>query len=324
MSFAAPKETYYMKSFLLFLLLCLVLQVNLFAQQYTPMPTEKAKWLYRYHGANTLANVEGFKDEQLILNGDDITIQGKVYKKITLRAFDTLNVSTYANYELPYYSKTANKPDKLFAAIREENKRVYIRYDGQHYYSDEYLLYDFNLGIGDFTPGGYGQIIAIDSIFFFGSYRKRFTAFKASERNTSHYIEGIGWQEHGLIRRPNCQYANCYYTFICFNNDGNILQPPFPPSTCYDILPYGSITLAPYINGEDKIYPQPFSSTLIIESANAVKAVLYNYLGKVIFNERIADNRLVLNTSNLINGIYLLQLFDKDGWLIQNQKLIRR
>lgn len=59
------------------------------------------------------------------------------------------------------------------------------------------------------------------------------------------------------------------------------------------------------------VYPNPFTNTLQIESSTTFKTmVLYDVLGKQIIN--LPFNK-TLNTANLPQGVYLLQLITEDG-----------
>jgi hypothetical protein len=290
------------------------------------MPVTGAKWLYRYGQAGGSAPYKSYKDEQLMINGDDTTIHGIVYKKIMRRVFDTM-VDKNANYELPYYNKPANRIDKYYAAIREDNKKVYVRYTELYDTTQEALLYDFNLDIGDTTPM-YGVIIGIDSVQVFGHFRKRFIVYNdyASVKDTTHYIEGIGILEEGLIRRYLGQFGG--YAFICFNQNDSVLQPPSPynPQTpCYHLWPFDIPASVPGIEspGEITVYPNPFLDDINIESANASIANLFNSMGQSILVSKANYGKIHLNTSGIADGIYFLNLYNKQGQLIDKQKLIK-
>jgi hypothetical protein len=56
------------------------------------------------------------------------------------------------------------------------------------------------------------------------------------------------------------------------------------------------------------IYPNPASNKIIIESNLLGKITIKNLLGKTVLKARKTTTKLSINTSNLANGIYILQL----------------
>ncbi|MCW3121528.1 MAG: surface protein [Flavipsychrobacter sp.] len=69
-----------------------------------------------------------------------------------------------------------------------------------------------------------------------------------------------------------------------------------------------------------KIYPNPSTSLLHIESPVAVNAVITSIEGKTVLSQKEATE---INISNLANGMYIIMLFDERGERITVQKLIK-
>ncbi len=87
--------------------------------------------------------------------------------------------------------------------IRSAGKSMFLRQPSD---TSEYLLYDFNLAIGDTLPNSYNynnaggkkiQVTAIDSFHTPYGYRKRF-AINGTGSGAQYLIEGIG-NSHGLV-----------------------------------------------------------------------------------------------------------------------------
>jgi hypothetical protein len=70
-----------------------------------------------------------------------------------------------------------------------------------------------------------------------------------------------------------------------------------------------------------KIYPNPASGNLYIESPVNVKAVISSLDGKKEFEQR---NAKVIDVSNLPEAIYLITLYDDEGKELMTKKLIKQ
>ena len=89
-----------------------------------------------------------------------------------------------------------------------------------------------------------------------------------------------------------------------------------------------TVMVSPYVNGIDdvlgaevRLYPNPASSYINIESDRNVKSVtVYNMAGQKIEDCSVASGQLRLNVSNYNNGIYMLNMNMEDGSVV-NQKI---
>ena len=194
-----------MKKFILFLLLIAAISVG--AQKYVPFPTENAQWNVHFRTSDGGLIITS-KILNYVLQGDTV-IDLKSYKKLYLKSVTNDGVLL-----------------KLKAAIREENKKIFmidfsewgymsqvkslspstkncLKQSKQYQsYGKEYLMYDFNKNqIGDTLYRfnyGYGLITGIDSIKIGNSYRKR---YKLNDvwGEKEYVIEGIGSVTQGLF-----------------------------------------------------------------------------------------------------------------------------
>jgi hypothetical protein len=137
------------------------------AQTYRPFPIDNAYWQYRYYNdVGIPTNDVG----HLTLSGDTV-ISGVAYKKIW----------------------TGSPPTYYAGALRESAKVIYFVPDTS---SQAYVLYDFNLGLGDtlFNPFGNNSsgndtlvVDFVDSVQATDGFHRRLT-FSTQAK----WIEGIG------------------------------------------------------------------------------------------------------------------------------------
>lgn len=64
------------------------------------------------------------------------------------------------------------------------------------------------------------------------------------------------------------------------------------------------------------IYPNPFHQTLTIETHVALKILLYNNLGQVVFSTALKNNTTTLDLSGLSDGIYYLRTFTEKETMV--------
>jgi hypothetical protein len=71
---------------------------------------------------------------------------------------------------------------------------------------------------------------------------------------------------------------------------------------------------------EVKIYPNPASSVLNIESNAAISISMISMDGKLLIRE---DHAGTINISKLPRGIYIVKVFDEKGILIKVEKMLK-
>lgn len=278
---------------------------------YHPFPDSNAFWGVRMTNS---FYPEFWQDIRYGMNGDT-TINGMLYHKV-YQLFD----STLTNPNSTYY-----------AAIREENKRIYTI---GMFAPEETILYDFNLLIGDtitynypdILPDDFGRIVInIDSVLLFtNEYRKRYTMVSIGGHGgvTDTIIEGIGSIcRSGLFNPLQCAWPSngSSLLFTCFKQDEIIHYLNNPVCDhCFCSL---------YVTGvedhkelEVHIYPNPFSNHTIIESADYLTnatLTLYNSLGQQVKQlNSISGKEIILQREGLPGGLYFFNIS-------QNNKIIR-
>ncbi len=307
--------------YLLTVLLCTKI---IFAQTYIPFPNDSAEWYNKVTCQVSNCN----------------TISQKAPDQITQKGDTVINFKTYHKL----YNASNNS---LHSFYREFSKRIYSKYPlGGIFASDtaEFVLYDFNLNIGDtfyvkvpsswtvVYPQSLKRVVAsISNTVLTSGSHKTFnfpaTTYTAGcSMNPMTWIEGVG-ASSGILYN-----LNYYYWSICMSYPG----PYNVKLTCN--LRNGGLY---YVNGctitdinnsniknnEISICPNPTNGnfTLKLNTTDETKKQieLTNLLGEIIFKQEINNNESQININNFDNGIYFLQIFDKNK-LIGTTKIIKQ
>lgn len=293
------------------ILICLLLACSIsYAQQYIPMPTANAVWKYR-ESSHYNGNQFGALDKLFYLTGTDTAITGHNYKKIMLRAKFWPNKSNGTNPSIPAISVVADSPDKYFAAIREDNKKVYIRK-----YNDtaEKLYYDFNLQIGDSMNHDYVDLACmvtnIDSVLIGTRYHKRYNDASVWYIKRA-LIEGVGPVWADMFEHSNGQN---YMHLLCFTDAYGTYEAD--SGQCSYIFPYGTPLNTETVHTEVKttvIYPNPVNDVLNISCAgDEERIMLSDVSGRIIYNEAVNTKQVVISTGDIPNGLYMLMIKCKE------------
>lgn len=150
-----------------------------------------------------------------VLNGDT-SILGNLYYKVYVK--ETYIEGIVVSPSCPVSNTTF--PFEYYGAIREDMKKVYLHKDS----GPEYLIYDFNLNVGDTVPdpqnitgNEYDRIITnIDQVLVNGQNRKRYTLQGSAE-----IVEGIG-SNTGPFRTVS-PYISCTCELICYSENGQTI-----------------------------------------------------------------------------------------------------
>jgi hypothetical protein len=302
-----------MRTLTLLLLFMASLQAN--AQQtYTPFPMENAWWQYAVNSGSA-----GFwtnTDEQLMIVADKVTISNIEYNKLLHRSSYTSN-ATDPNATAP--DAIADAADAEYAGIRESNKRVYIKFDGQ----PEMILFDFNLNVGDMMPVVKGmtnpteqiylKIDNIDNVTMGSTVRKRYHL-----EGGSTVVEGAG-ASFGLYRRESAVHVGI--SFRCSFDGSAYMAGSANP--CDYIWPFGTpVTVAGVANPNPVgLYPNPCSDALHINGPTGLIAEVYDAVGRLVTRTPITKS---INTSAWRDGLYIVKLYDANGELLKTEKVVKQ
>ncbi len=304
----------------LYTLLLFMMNSNVFAQTYIPIPESSAVWIqgqflyFTYHEHATLTQPLSF--------GNDSIIGGTLYH--------TLHGHTIADWvdgwgnQLTYQEGTDIFPDQVSVLFRQDipNKRIY-QWDNNT--NQEQLLYDFdNLTVGQPYPQtlnnmDYPQILvmAYDSVLLIdGLYHERWVL--GSNSNDSGFvsiIEGVG-STMGFDLPITIPFEQSSAT-LCFSVDGNAVYDGWgnangliPPRYSADCAANVSVAELVVDEFDVAVWPNPVNDILIINSTERIeKLVLCDLVGHIILEKKV--QKLISIELSLINlplGNYILKV----------------
>jgi hypothetical protein len=221
-----------------------------------------------------------------------------------------------------------------YGALRNDsvNKKVYFAFDGL---SNDTLLYDFNLSVGDTLPVSYindtihgspnifNWVSAIDSISIGGIYHKQFWISADTAMWQTNYvsiIEGVG-STFGVFAKliPPFEAGS---TLICLVENGLLAYPDGSGVPC-DPLTVG-INKDPNVNSFE-VYPNPVNGKFQIISMGIQQynIIITDVYGNEIYRNTIVNNTKEIDLSNYSNGIYFVHLRDSnEGQIVK--KIIKQ
>jgi len=233
------------------------------------------------------------------ISGDTL-VDGIVYSKLFI-AGDTLSPNWVVS-------------DRI---IREDEEgKVFVK-NGS---SDESLIYDFNLEIGDsFMYQCYFTVASIDSVTLNnGERRKRLQLNAGSQNFGPVWIEGIGDAIGGLFGHINYCIADVSSGLRCFYDNDELLYPE-APTTCFEEF---EVSVNNVLPSDIEIYPNPILETLFIRhgSTQIESFKLFDLAGKIVL-ETLYDGE-EYNLQHVSAGAYIILLKDRYGHVYSN-KLVK-
>lgn len=278
------------------------------AQEYSPMAIEDAHWLMYNPGPYW----NGAPDEYYI-KGDTV-INDKTYKKVYYRRFYQDPVTHITPY--PYIIDN----DTLYVAIRDDTlqRKVYL-YRFNHVgggditgttcpLQEEFLLYDFDLEVGDTLPqlclfyGGIGDVV-IDSIYtseYFG-YSLRTFLFHSEfwDLDDIEFLERLGFHYSGIFNNdePYISWRPELYEYCIGDDCGYLLGNKEPIE----------------LHSRFQIYPNPCNSYFRIDFSDPAgsdhRFHITDSMGKVCLNEELpyGVSTHTVSVADWPPGVYFVQ-----------------
>jgi hypothetical protein len=267
-----------MKAIFLFTLIISTSTVSSQSSVYHPFPTTNTTWTYQYY--DDFHNPTGIISRYHITG--DTLILGRTYKKIS-------GGSIFENS----------------GGIRDSNKVIYFIPDTS---STEYVLYDFNLNIGDTLSypefGGFGNYPAIvasdvDSVLASDGWHRRIFLNSAD-----YWIEGVG-ADHYLFAPTGFMGLSGNDRFQCMTTDSGFI---YQVGNCFTDVPEEFFT-----NDRISISPNPFHTSATIYTSiqfETAELKIYNSIGAMVRDEinRMEQSGFTINRGDLNEGFYFLQL----------------
>ena len=243
--------------------------------EYTPLVREGVVWHYSYYG-------ELYKFSFL---GEE-EIDGKIYRKC---------------YKFDEKSDITESNGTLIAYLREENRQVYSIFDD----SEETMIYDFNLKVGDIYNSLYNQfaITAIDYVSINNCLTKRFKL----ERENEWIVEGVG------VVSELGHYFFCPF-YPTPSGIGMSLPPVLYKQTTIDgqVLVSYTWDSIEKVTQNELLISQAENVVTINGATDKVNVAIYTFDG-VKVAEASGSESVSLSTAELPIGIYVVKATDSTG-----------
>ena len=270
--------------------------ISISGQNYIPIVQENNEWNvlsvgYNWNFTDTVFYTETYKFE------GDTTIDNINYLKVYL-----------STEEIPI--------NWVFrGCIREDqDKKVFLRE-----YEMDFLKYDFGVELGDtvivysnMTPIS-TQVLSIDSVYLFGSYRKKISLGYIPDFNFHEtWIEGIG-SNRGILQSGTSNWMGGWYWLSCMTDNGELVYINPNINSCYLI----STGIEEINSNELEIYPNPTSNRLTLKfpDPKIIKSISISDLEGSIIKE--LEYSTEIDLIGIPSGIYFLKLNLDNGELIK-------
>ena len=174
----------------------------------------------------------------------------------------------------------------------------------------EEQLYDFSLEVGDSIFTGYqiaghdvyARVDTVDFIMINQEFRKRIV-FDPYFQET--WIEGIGSLTHILFPFSS-GLSTLSFELLCVSDSGNIIYQNGEYQDCYVYI-VGDNELTKVIT-KVKIYPNPASTHITIESSPSSQLSILNLNGQELMKQTSTEPKTVIEISSLPNGVYFVRV----------------
>ncbi|MCD6063005.1 MAG: Secretion system C-terminal sorting domain [Flavipsychrobacter sp.] len=317
---------------ILFTLLLAVFTIAATAQyKYEPLPLGKGQW--RYRTISTYLKNVVVLDYLMIGSNADTIINGKTYKRILQREH---SATGFTPFGVAIQSFVADAPDRTAAFIREDNKKVYWFYFSPSAPPKDTLIYDFNRIVNDTLPTVFNYSIAsgnstyiirhIDSVETHATLRKRFIATSAyNPADTIEVVEGIGSDRGLLMNNYSGNYGqyNLSLEFHCYTEPTLSYNPHNIPCT-YIWNSTTPVSVKTTGNLAFRLYPNPFTETLSVETPRNAVVTMYNAVGHPVMHKQIPGGNSELQVSGYPAGIYFINLQDEDGQALYRTRVLKQ
>ncbi len=205
--------------------------------------------------------------------------------------------------------------------------------------TNEYILYDYNLNIGDtifYLYGNNHYVSSIDSVQIDSVWHKVFY-FKGGTKGGWPYavVEGIGCIDGLLFPLDNYSVVEAHFRVICFHHSGikSQITPPILYGN-YGISKsfsntdscYVSITEPSDIKKTVKISPHPANATSKITlpyTFTGGSIVIFNTMGQVVTEQTIYNqSKIPVDLLKLNTGLYYYNITDAKSGKTWQGKLV--
>jgi len=236
---------------------------------------------------------------------------------------DTLiNLLHYKKFMSTYDTTWTSSSPNGFIRM-DSTKKVYYRD-----YATDYLIYDFNLLVGDtfvgnsiWTSQPYELIVhTVDSVLLEnGTKSKRITfGDNLSGYPTEYWIEDIGSNFGLMYTAFYLGVVDIDFELLCCKLQNELLFINSTQNTCY----LSSVGIDNPEMDNICVFPNPTEEKINVKG-NYIKSVeLSNIYGHVVFRNNVNDNYVSININNMLKGMYFLKVSAENGQYVY--KIIKK
>lgn len=281
------------------LFLFIIINLQLFSQEYDPIIKEDAFWDIKTIIPN--GGCQYFESLKRIQIDGDTIINSKTYKKLKSALLKDINNLTECISE-PFYIDVNDFTSIDDTYLREDTteKKLYILTNSLSTdHLEEYTVCDFSLNIGDPLLNYFGydntqHELLITDITTNSENKKVFYT-----NDGSYYTEGIGRNEGNLNIYFNL-VDGTYERIHCYGNAQN-------QSNCATVLSTNKYELSSL-----KIFPNPAKNILTIQNTEDITLKIYSITGSLLKTIKSKTN-LEIDISSFKSGIYVLKISNLTG-----------
>jgi hypothetical protein len=286
-----------------------------------PMPDSNATWCAQ-RGFLVTGNPDAFHTYNSIqyISGDTL-INGLVYHKIYESGILEVMTIPPTSWTFTYYN------DEYVGCIRENSNRQAFQIP--NYLNFEFLLYDFNLQIGDTVPTNSLIILSgIDSIFDGTNYRQR---FKLSSADSSFWPDPFYYEHVSWIEGIGSTGGNFFSLGPYFEHGGRLYEFTQNGIAYYqDSITPCNLSLGQSDIGQQKlinVYPNPIVDKLNIvydaQTTEDIIVLIFDLSGKKLFHKTLQAGHNEIDLKYLDSGIYIYRMY-VDKMFIRAGKMLKQ
>jgi len=274
------------KTFILLATCCLFTVYHVKAQAYIPFVKEGKMWTEK-----SSPSIEPMYSIETWEMQGDTTINGKLYKKVIASI-------TYENCFI--YEDTTLK-------------KVYCRQSGN---GSEFLLYNFNLQIGDTLAGSDCLMVVNKTVEYFAGKNRIKISLNDYTGDPQIWYEGIGSLTQGVFLHK-CMTGGYEWLLCYFENDTLIYHNSSVNDSCFTLTNIQELQPKKLINSYF------FDNVLYVKSTTslAYTLTLYDIFGRKV-KETNATGNLELNLSILPKSLYIYRIESNALQIRYNSKLM--
>jgi hypothetical protein len=267
-----------------------------------------------------------YKDYFQYFTVGDTIINARVHKKINRSNMLFDSISCYTNLTPP------GTPGPVYVgALRDDsivNKTFFVLPNT----TNDSLLYDYNLNVGDTMKGyialfeydvSHLVVLSIDSVLINGQYRKRwnFAPDANFTPDSTYFIEGIG-SSCGLIEPLNTFAIDFTARYLVCVKDslGTLFTSGYNSAYGCNLITVGIKEIS---NEDDliSIYPNPATSNITIQTPINSTVKILNLEGQIIKTFSAVAGNTYNDVSAIPSGIYFVEIKSEKG--VKVKKLIK-